>query len=230
MAHWAGRDVAPRDASDLHQRSGHSPTAALGTNEARRDQRGRRGALVRDLRAEGAAEWSIRGIVGALGRVYRHATNRLGWLGTNPTTLLGNGERPNTSATTDGGSTRRRTRATLAAAIGADADAVRPRRGDRRPALRATWTDLGGSRPWRHHAAAVRIEAQVDRSGERQPSRQPRADARSRCHRASRPRSSATSSRVASRLHQPSSSRPDPAARSASATSYGRSGRRRRVP
>ena len=55
--------------------------------------------LVRDLRASGAAEWSIRGILGALGRIYRHASTRLGWLGTYPTTLLSNGERPKTSAT-----------------------------------------------------------------------------------------------------------------------------------
>ena len=127
-------------------------------------------ALVRDLRADGAAEWSIRGILGALGRVYRHASNRLGWLGTNPTTLLGNGERPKTSATArrriyEGDelaqtSPRRReptrTLFALAAVTGARLSEL----------LGLTWADLDLGDI---NAAAVRIEAQVDRSGERQP-------------------------------------------------------------
>ncbi len=126
--------------------------------------------LVRDLRASGAAEWSIRGILGALGRIYRHASTRLGWLGTYPTTLLSNGERPKTSATA-----RRRIyardelRQTLAAATEPTRTlfALAAVTGARLSELLGlTWADLDLSAP---DAAEVRIEAQVDRSGERQP-------------------------------------------------------------
>jgi integrase len=126
--------------------------------------------LVRDLRADGAAEWSIRGIVGALGRVYRHASARLGWLGANPTTLLANGERPRTSATArrriyEGdelvqtlAAAREPTRTlfALAAVTGARLSEL----------LGLTWADLDLKDIG---AAVVRIEAQVDRSGARQP-------------------------------------------------------------
>jgi len=126
--------------------------------------------LVRDLRADGAAEWSIRGIAGALGRVYRQASSRLGWLGTNPATLLANGERPKTGATTrrriyEGDELMQtlaaareptRTLFALAAVTGARLSEL----------LGLTWADLDLSDS---DAAGVRIEAQVDRSGERQP-------------------------------------------------------------
>ena len=126
--------------------------------------------LVRDLRAGGAAEWSIRGIVGTLGRVYRHASIRLGWLGTNPTTLLSNGERPKTSATA-----RRRIYAgdELAQTVAAAREPTRTLfalaavTGARLSELLGlTWGDRDLSDV---DAAVVRIEAQVDRSGERQP-------------------------------------------------------------
>jgi integrase len=124
--------------------------------------------LVRDLRASGHAEWTIRGIVGALGRVFRHATTRLGWLGTNPTTLLANGERPKTSATARRriyqGDELAQTLATateptrtlfaLAAVTGARLSEI----------LGLTWTDVNLSDV---DAAEVRIEAQVDRAGKR---------------------------------------------------------------
>jgi integrase len=124
--------------------------------------------LVRDLRADGAAEWSIRGIIGALGRVYRHASTRLGWLGTNPTTLLSNGERPTTSATArrriyEGDELAQtlaaardpnRTLFALAAVTGARLSEL----------LGLTWADLDLDDI---DSAVVRIEAQVDRSGER---------------------------------------------------------------
>ena len=126
--------------------------------------------LVRDLRADGAAEWSIAGIVGTLGRVYRHATIRLGWRGTSPTKLLANGERPKTSAT----ARRRiyqgdelaqtlaaarepmRTLFALAAVTGARLSEL----------LGLTWADADIADI---DAASVRIDAQVDRAGARRP-------------------------------------------------------------
>ena len=124
--------------------------------------------LVRDLRSRGAAEWSIAGILGVLGQVFRHATTRLGWLGTNPTTLLANGERPKRSATT-----RRRiyqsdelaqtlaaaheplrTLFALAAVTGARLSEL----------IGLTWADMDLADV---DAADVRIEAQVDRAGKR---------------------------------------------------------------
>jgi integrase len=124
--------------------------------------------LVRDLRNRGAAEWTIRGILSTFGRVFRYATTRLGWLGTDPTTLLGSGERPKTNAT----ARRRiyrgdelaqtlaaareptRTLFALAAVTGARLSEL----------LGLTWRDLELADV---NAAEVRIEAQVDRSGER---------------------------------------------------------------
>ena len=124
--------------------------------------------LVSDLRANGAAEWSTAGIVGVLGQVFRHATTRLGWLGTNPTTLLANGERPKRSAT----ARRRiyqgdelaqtlaaaheplRTLFALAAVTGARLSEL----------LGLTWGDVNLDDV---DAADVRIEAQIDRAGQR---------------------------------------------------------------
>ena len=124
--------------------------------------------LVRDLRASGSAEWSVAGILGALGQVFRHATSRLGWLGTDPTTQLTNGERPKTTAT----ARRRiyqgdelaqtlaaaheplRTLFALAAVTGARLSEL----------LGLTWGDVDLEDI---DAANVRIEAQVDRAGKR---------------------------------------------------------------
>ena len=126
--------------------------------------------LVFDLRSSGAAEWTIAGIIGAVGRVFRHANTRLGWLGINPTTLLANGERPKTSATArrriyEGNELAQtlaaareptRTLFALAAVTGARLSEL----------LGLTWVDLDLSDS---DAAQVRIEGQVDRSGERRP-------------------------------------------------------------
>jgi integrase len=126
--------------------------------------------LVRDLRASGSAEWSIAGILGVLGQVFRHATTRLDWLGVNPVTLLANGERPKRIAT----ARRRiyqgdelaqtlaaaheplRTLFALAAVTGARLSEL----------LGLTWADMDLADV---DAADVRIEAQVDRAGKRRP-------------------------------------------------------------
>jgi integrase len=126
--------------------------------------------LVSHLRATGAAEWTIAGVVGTLGRVYRHATLRLGWLGVSPSSLLSNGERPKTSSTA-----RRRIyqgdelAQTLAAAhepmrtLFAVAAVTGARLSE---LLGLAWADLNLADL---DAAEIRIEAQVDRAGHRQP-------------------------------------------------------------
>jgi integrase len=126
--------------------------------------------LVRDLRASEMAEWTIAGIVGTLGRVYRHSAARMGWHGINPVTLLTSGERPKTGATARrriyqgdelaqtlaAASEPTRTLFALAAVSGARLSEL----------LGLTWADLDLADV---NAASVRIEAQVDRAGERRP-------------------------------------------------------------
>ena len=51
-------------------------------------------ALVRELRADGLAESTIVIVVGVANRIYRYAARRLGWVGTNPVSLLLPSERP----------------------------------------------------------------------------------------------------------------------------------------
>jgi integrase len=53
--------------------------------------------LVRELRAEGKAEWTIQGVLIAAGRVFKFAKRRMAWSGESPIALLENGERPRIS-------------------------------------------------------------------------------------------------------------------------------------
>ena len=53
--------------------------------------------LVRELRAEGLAESTIVIVVGVMNRIYRYAARRLGWMGTNPVSLMLSSERPKAS-------------------------------------------------------------------------------------------------------------------------------------
>ena len=53
--------------------------------------------LVRDLRAEGLAEATIAIVIGVTNRIYRYAARRLGWVGTNPVSLMLPSERPKPS-------------------------------------------------------------------------------------------------------------------------------------
>jgi hypothetical protein len=55
-------------------------------------------ALIRELRREGKAEWTISGVVKAAGRVFAFARRRMSWHGENPVRGLEDGERPKTSA------------------------------------------------------------------------------------------------------------------------------------
>ena len=126
--------------------------------------------LVRDLRDAGRAEWTIAGIIGAARQVFRYAQQRLSWAGSSPTSLLGAGERPKTSAT----SRRRIYRGdelpqTLAAAgepfrtLFAVAAVTGARLSE---LLGLTWEDVGLDDL---DEAEIRFEAQADRKGLRQP-------------------------------------------------------------
>jgi integrase len=55
--------------------------------------------LVRELRAQGYAEWTISGILRAAGRVFKFASRSCHWHGENPFPLLEKGERPRVSDT-----------------------------------------------------------------------------------------------------------------------------------
>jgi integrase len=60
--------------------------------------------LVRELRREGLAESTLVIVIGVVNRIYRYAARRLGWVGTNPVSLMLSSERPKPSQ-----GTRRRT-------------------------------------------------------------------------------------------------------------------------
>lgn len=53
--------------------------------------------LVRELRREGLAESTIVIVLGVVNRIYRYAARRLGWVGTNPVSLMLSSERPKPS-------------------------------------------------------------------------------------------------------------------------------------
>lgn len=55
--------------------------------------------LVRDLRMQGLAEWTISGILGAANRIFKFARRHCRWRGENPIGLLEAGERPKVSET-----------------------------------------------------------------------------------------------------------------------------------
>ena len=124
--------------------------------------------LVRELRAEGKAEWTISGVLKAASRVFTFAARRLAWHGQNPMPLLENGERPKVSATA-----RRRIfeGEELAQTLAAAREpwrtlfAVAAVTGGRLSELLALrWEDLDLADP---NAASLTIEAQVNVKGER---------------------------------------------------------------
>ena len=55
-------------------------------------------ALVRDLRSEGKAEWTIAGVLKTASRTFKFAKRRMNWHGQNPVIELESGERPRVSA------------------------------------------------------------------------------------------------------------------------------------
>ncbi|MCL2419863.1 MAG: site-specific integrase [Conexibacteraceae bacterium] len=125
-------------------------------------------ALVRELRAEGLAEWTISGICRAANRVFRFARRHCGWRGSSPFAELEAGERPKVSTTPErriyvGGELAQvlaastepwRTLFRLASVVG-------PRESE---ILGLWWEDLDLSDLG---AATIRFRWQVDRDGER---------------------------------------------------------------
>jgi integrase len=133
--------------------------------------------LVRELRAEGKAEWTVSGVLKVASRCFRFAARRMSWLGKNPVALLEKGERPKTGAT----ARRRiyqgdelgqmlaaanepwRTLFALAAVSGVRLSEL----------LGVTWADVRLADP---EDATILIVAQVDRQGIRQPLKTPEAE------------------------------------------------------
>jgi integrase len=126
--------------------------------------------LIRELRAEGKAEWTIAGIVKVASRIFSFARRRCSWHGENVIGLLENGERPKTGQT---GKRRIFSGDELASTLAA---ALQPYRllfmlasvtGARLSELLGlTWADVDLRDT---SEATVRFEYQADRQGKRQP-------------------------------------------------------------
>ena len=128
--------------------------------------------LVRDLRGRRLSESTIMIVVGVVNRIYRHAARRLGWSGTNPVSLMLSSERPKPSRakrrrifegteleqTIAVASEPYRTLFTLAALTGARVSEL----------LALTWADV---RLNDVDDAEIEFAWQVDRRGERQPTK-----------------------------------------------------------
>ncbi|MDP9399538.1 MAG: site-specific integrase [Actinomycetota bacterium] len=82
-----------RNSVDTHLRPrwGHKRLDAITVDDAAK--------LVRELRAEGKAEWTIATVLRAASRVFTFARRRLNWHGVNPISRLENGERPKVTQT-----------------------------------------------------------------------------------------------------------------------------------
>jgi len=126
--------------------------------------------LVRELREEGKAEWTIAGVVKAANRTFKFAKRRMNWHSQNPVLELEKGERPKVSA-----AARRPifVRDQLAQTLAAARDpyktlfAVGSVTGARlSECLGLVWADVLLDDI---DAAEVRFEYQVDRQGRRQP-------------------------------------------------------------
>jgi integrase len=126
--------------------------------------------LVKELRAEGYAEWTISGVLTAASRCFTFAQRRMRWRGQNPIGRLEKGERPKTASTPRrrifrgdelaqtlaAASEPWRTLFALYAVSGARLSEL----------LGLTWRDVDLSVP---AEATVSIAWQVDRRGKRQP-------------------------------------------------------------
>jgi integrase len=127
-------------------------------------------ALVRELRAQGLAEWTIYGATKVLSRIFKFASRRMSWSGTNPVDQLEAEERPKTAT-----APRRRIyrgqelEQTLAAArepfrtLFAFAAVTGARLSE---CLGLVWADLDLADP---DEATAMFAMQVDRQGRRQP-------------------------------------------------------------
>jgi integrase len=128
--------------------------------------------LVRELRAEGLSESSSAIVIGVTNRVYRYAARRLGFVGTNPVSLMLSSERPKPSQskrrrifegqeleqTIAAATEPWRTLFTLAALTGARVSEL----------LALTWADV---RLEPADDAEIQFAFQVDRKGQRRPTK-----------------------------------------------------------
>ncbi len=128
--------------------------------------------LVRDMRDEGLSESSIAIAIGVTNRLYRYAARRLGWSGVNPVSLMLSSERPKPSQSKrrrifEGAELEQtvaaapepwRTLLTLTALTGARASEL----------LAITWVDVQLNDL---DDAAIQFASQVDRKGERRPTK-----------------------------------------------------------
>jgi integrase len=124
--------------------------------------------LVRELRAEGLAEWTIVGVLKVVNRVFKFACRHCGWRGENPVALLEKSERPKPSDAPerriyDGDELAQTLAASrepwttlfrLAAVVG----------GRESELLALWWEDLDLTDP---RSATIRFSHQVDRQGNR---------------------------------------------------------------
>ncbi len=104
--------------------------------------------LVRDLRGEGLAEATIAIVIGVTNRIYRYAARRLGWVGTNPVSLMLPSERPKPSQAKAPPTLRgHRARGDDRGCERAVQDALHRRRTHRRPSFGAARPYLGEPPP-----------------------------------------------------------------------------------
>jgi integrase len=129
-------------------------------------------ALVREMRANGFSESTIAIAIGVMNRIYRYATRRLGWTGTNPVSVMLTSEQPKPSQSKrrrifEGAELEQtiaaarepwRTLFTLAALTGARVSEL----------LALTWADVQLDDP---DDAETEFAWQVDRRGERGPTK-----------------------------------------------------------
>lgn len=146
----------------LRQRWGHRRLDAITVEDVAN--------LVRELRREGKAEWTIAGVVKTANRTFKFARRRMNWHGQNPVVELEKGERPKVSA-----AARRpifigdQLAQTLAAArepyktLFAVGSVTGARLSE---CLGLVWADVQLDDL---DAAAIRFEYQADRQGRRQP-------------------------------------------------------------
>jgi integrase len=128
--------------------------------------------LVRDLRTDGLSESTSSIVIGVTNRIYRYAARRLGWVGSNPVSLMLSSERPKPSQgrrrrifegreleqTVDAAAEPWRTLFILAALTGARVSEL----------LALTWSD---ARIGDADDAEIQFAFQVDRQGQRQPTK-----------------------------------------------------------
>ena len=113
--------------------------------------------LVRELRAERKAEWTISTILRAASRIFQFARRRMNWHGENPLAGLENGERKGRRHRPAAHLPRRRAGADPRRRPRAPQDAVRPGRHDRSAAVGVPRPRVARSRPGRRRGCHCQL-------------------------------------------------------------------------